>query len=132
MRATPPLHRAAVAAGLIVACGRTPADPCVAPARAAASGAATTSAAPQPSPSAAATMAPSAATASPPLAPPPPDPPPAPFMDAMVVAEKAIDDGDFVRADHRLDDAAAAAGTDSHLLYVVARYRATRFTYSGD
>jgi hypothetical protein len=53
-------------------------------------------------------------------------------MDAMVVAEKAIDDGDFVRADHRLDDAAAAAGTDSHLLYVVARYRATRFTYSGD
>jgi hypothetical protein len=53
----------------------------------------------------------------------------------MMGAEKAIDTGDYSGADRALDAAAAAAaaaGGDAHLLFGVALYRATRFTYSGD
>ncbi len=50
----------------------------------------------------------------------------------MAAAETAIDAGDYALADRRLADAAVTAGTDTHLRYIVARYRATRFAYSGD
>ena len=50
----------------------------------------------------------------------------------MTLAEKAIEAGDFARADSELDAAAGPAGNDVHLLFGVALYRATRFAYSGD
>jgi hypothetical protein len=50
----------------------------------------------------------------------------------MTAADTAIGAGDFTGADAALDAAAAAAGSDAHLLFAVAIYRATRFTYSGD
>jgi hypothetical protein len=49
-----------------------------------------------------------------------------------VAAEEAIDAGDYASADRQIDAASAAAGNDAHLLFVVARYRATRFAYSGE
>jgi hypothetical protein len=50
----------------------------------------------------------------------------------MTAADAAIGVGDYARADAALDAAAGTAGTDAHLLFVVALYRATRFSYSGD
>ncbi len=49
-----------------------------------------------------------------------------------MAAEQAIATGDYAHADAPLDAAAAAAGSDAHLRFVVALYRATRFSYSGD
>jgi hypothetical protein len=50
----------------------------------------------------------------------------------VAAARKAVEVGDYPAADRALDVAGAAAGRDSHLLYVVARYRAVRFAYTGD
>jgi hypothetical protein len=50
----------------------------------------------------------------------------------MVAAEDAIDATDFARADRELDVAATATGNDTHLVFMLALYRATRFAYSGD
>jgi hypothetical protein len=44
----------------------------------------------------------------------------------------AIGRGDYALADRQLDAARAVAGGDAHLLFVIALYRATRFSYSGD
>ena len=80
---------------------------------------------------------PSAMAAPAPAAPPspgstaPPPPPPA-LQEALEAAGQAIAGGDSVTADKRIDAAAAMAGDDVHLAYLVARVRATRFVYTGD
>lgn len=51
---------------------------------------------------------------------------------ALDAAMKAVTAGDFVQADQQLAIAAAAAGEDAHVAYLVARVRATRFVYAGD
>jgi hypothetical protein len=77
---------------------------------------------------------PSAAPAAPPPppAPPPPHEPPPAFTQALDGARKAIAAGDGTGADKQLDAAAAAAGDDAHLGYLVAYHRAMRFAYAGD
>jgi hypothetical protein len=50
----------------------------------------------------------------------------------VVAVEEAVEAGDYAGADREIAAAAAVAGDDAHLLFLVARYRATRFAYSGD
>jgi hypothetical protein len=65
-------------------------------------------------------------------APPPPAPPPPALQAALDAAAKAIGAGDMESADKQLAVAAAAAGDDAHLAYLVARMRAVRFAHAGD
>jgi len=65
-------------------------------------------------------------------APPEPTPPPPALQEALDAAGKAIAAGDMAAADKQIAAAAAAAGDDAHLGYLVARVRATRFVYAGD
>jgi hypothetical protein len=67
-------------------------------------------------------------------APPDKEPPPLPraLEDALAAAGKAIAAGDPIDADKAIDAAAAVAGDDPHLAYLVAHVRAARFVYSGD
>jgi hypothetical protein len=55
-----------------------------------------------------------------------------PFKPSLASAAKAVEVGDYAAADRQLAVASAAAGDDTHLLYLVARMRATRFAYAGD
>jgi hypothetical protein len=74
-------------------------------------------------------------TTAPPLSLPPsqpPPPPPAAFVQGIMAADMAINAGDYAAADRQIDAAASAGGADAHLHFIVALYRATRFTYSGD
>jgi hypothetical protein len=76
-----------------------------------------------------------AASAAPPAPPPPaaaPQPPPPAFVQATAAAKQAIAAGDYPGADHQIDAAAAVAGDDPHLRFLVAYFRATRFAYAGD
>lgn len=66
-----------------------------------------------------------------PVAPKPPPAPPA-LSEALDAASRAIGAGDGATADKQIAAAAAAAGNDAHLGYLVARMRATRFAYAGD
>jgi hypothetical protein len=113
----------ALVAGVSIACDRTPEGPSSGPTPPVASTAPAMSGAPQGSGAPLPSPLPSL---SPPLAPPPE------FVQAVVTAEKAIASGDFALADRQLDAAAATTADDAHLLFVVALYRATRFTYAGD
>jgi hypothetical protein len=54
------------------------------------------------------------------------------FQQAFDAATKALAAGDGAAADKQMDAAAAAAGDDAHLAYLVAHLRATRFAYAGD
>jgi hypothetical protein len=122
-RATLHVPCIALAAVVLAACGRTQEGSSGGAAATVPSTAPTTSVAEQ------ATIAAS-------TPPPPPSPlaqnPPAAFVQPMLAAESAIEAGDYAGADRQIDAAAAAAANDAHLLFMVARYRATRFTYSGD
>jgi hypothetical protein len=84
-----------------------------------------------PVPTSAATPAAAPSSPEPAPAPPPRARPPA-FDQALDGAKKAIAAGDAAAADKQLDAAAAAAGDDTHLAYLVAYHRATRFAYAGD
>ena len=69
-----------------------------------------------------------------PAAPPPaePGPPPPAFQQALDAAARAMATGDTGAADRQLAAAAAVAGADAHLAYLVARARAVRFASTGD
>jgi tetratricopeptide (TPR) repeat protein len=87
-----------------------------------------------PIPSASSSAASAASAVATPPAPPslePPPPPPA-FLQAIDAANKAIAVSDFATADKQLEAAAATAGDDAHLAYLLARVRALRFAYAGD
>lgn len=125
----------ALVAGLHVACVREPESHPVAPAApavpvvsapAVSSQATVVAIAPAPSPP----------TVPVPAPPPPleahPAVPPAAFAQAADAAKRAIAAGDYPGADRQIAAAAAAAGDDAHLYFLVAYYRATRFAYSGD
>jgi hypothetical protein len=57
--------------------------------------------------------------------------PPA-LQEALDAAGRAIAAGDMANADKHISVAAAVAGDDAHLTYLVARMRAARFVYAGD
>jgi hypothetical protein len=123
---------AVLVASLHAACVRAPEGPCTASTAPVASAMPTVGGAPPQAP--VATNAPSSLPSSP-NAPPsaqlPPTPPPA-FAQAIATAKKSIETADYPAADRHLEAAAAASGDDPHLHFLVARYRATRFAYSGD
>ncbi len=54
------------------------------------------------------------------------------LQEALDASEKAIAAGDAAVADKQLAIAAATAGDDAHLSFLVARVRAARFVYTGD
>jgi hypothetical protein len=122
---------AALAASLHVACVTAPECPCaiapVPPATVIATpGPPASVPSPAPTPAPATAPAPTPAPAAAAAASPPG------FDRALGAASQAIDARDYAGADRQLDAAAAAAGTDAHWIYVVARYRATRYAYAGD
>jgi len=91
--------------------------------------------APQPQPTCSAVAPPKPTTVEP--APPQPaasepTPPPPALRDALDAAAKAVAAGDVATADKQIAAAAAVAGDDAHLGYLVARIRAARFVYAGD
>ena len=88
----------------------------------------TCSAAPPPPSAPAAAVPPSpltSATVTPAvLSPPEPAPPPPALQEALDAAGKAIAVGDAATAEERIAAAAAVAGNDAHLTYLVGRVRA--------
>ncbi|MGH7437328.1 MAG: hypothetical protein ACRENE_16750 [Polyangiaceae bacterium] len=85
-----------------------------------------------PPPAASASNPTASGSATPSASTPPPAAPPAALTQALTAASKAIEAGDAQAADAHLATATAAAGSDAHFAYLVARMRAARFLPSGD